>query len=206
MEIWTEVRRWVLTGELSKRSACKEYGLNWRTLEKMLSQVEPRGIRRRPPGRPPVAQGRPRPPRHLARRGRTRRLDGHRPHGATDDFGYNAVTDVVHVRDLHATMLHLLGIDHARFTVQFQGLDLKLTGVEPAKPVPWDDQWHTVKLVRDVASGRIAVYFDDLETPLMETTDTTFTAGRIGIGSFDDMNDFTNVTVRGRKAEAGPGK
>lgn len=56
-------------------------------------------------------------------------------HGATDDFGYNAVTDVVHVRDLHATMLHLLGIDHARFTVEFQGLDSKLTGVEPAKPV-----------------------------------------------------------------------
>ncbi|MFM7290129.1 MAG: DUF1501 domain-containing protein, partial [Planctomycetia bacterium] len=56
-------------------------------------------------------------------------------HGATDDFGYNAVQDVVHVRDLHATMLHLLGIDHARFTVAFQGLDTKLTGVEPAKPV-----------------------------------------------------------------------
>jgi arylsulfatase A-like enzyme len=56
-------------------------------------------------------------------------------HGATDDFGYNAITDVVHVRDLHATMLHLLGIDHARFTVEFQGLDTKLTGVEPAKPV-----------------------------------------------------------------------
>jgi len=56
-------------------------------------------------------------------------------HGATDDFGYNAVHDVVHVRDLHATMLHLLGIDHARFTVAFQGLDTKLTGVEPAAPV-----------------------------------------------------------------------
>jgi hypothetical protein len=38
MEIWTEVRRRVLTGELSKRAACKEYGLNWRTLEKMLSR------------------------------------------------------------------------------------------------------------------------------------------------------------------------
>ena len=56
-------------------------------------------------------------------------------HGETDDFGYNAVTDVVHVRDLHATMLYLLGIDHARFTVEFQGLDSKLTGVEPAVPV-----------------------------------------------------------------------
>jgi hypothetical protein len=56
-------------------------------------------------------------------------------HGATDDFGYNAITDVVHVRDLHATMLHLLGIDHARFTFPYQGLDSKLTGVEPASPV-----------------------------------------------------------------------
>ena len=56
-------------------------------------------------------------------------------HGATDDFGYHAVTDVVHVRDLHATMLHLLGIDHARFSVPYQGLDARLTGVEPARPV-----------------------------------------------------------------------
>jgi hypothetical protein len=56
-------------------------------------------------------------------------------HGATDDFGYNAVQDVVHVRDLHATMLSLLGIDHARLTFPFQGLDSKLTGVEAAAVV-----------------------------------------------------------------------
>jgi hypothetical protein len=56
-------------------------------------------------------------------------------HGATDDFGYNAITDIVNVRDLHATMLHLLGIDHMRFTFPYQGLDSKLTGVEPAQPV-----------------------------------------------------------------------
>ena len=72
------------------------------------------------------------------------------------------------------------------------------------KPVPWDDQWHTVKLVRDTATGRITVYFDDLATPLMETTDKTFTSGRVGIGSFDDMNDFTAVKVSGRKTEAKP--
>lgn len=56
-------------------------------------------------------------------------------HGATDDLGYNAIEDKVHVRDLHATMLHLLGIDHRRFSVKFQGLDTKLTGVEPAQVV-----------------------------------------------------------------------
>ena len=55
--------------------------------------------------------------------------------GETDELGYNAVKDVVHVRDLHATMLHLLGIDHSKFTVKFQGLDAKLTGVEPASVV-----------------------------------------------------------------------
>ena len=56
-------------------------------------------------------------------------------HGSTDDFGYNIASDVVHVRDLHATLLHCLGIDHARFTVRFQGLDDRLTGVEHARVV-----------------------------------------------------------------------
>ena len=52
--------------------------------------------------------------------------------GATDELGYNAVENVTHVRDLHATMLHLLGIDHRRLSVKFQGLDARLTGVEDA--------------------------------------------------------------------------
>jgi len=56
-------------------------------------------------------------------------------HGATDELGYAAERDIVHVRDLHATLLHQFGIDHARFSTKFQGLDYKLTGVEPAKAV-----------------------------------------------------------------------
>jgi hypothetical protein len=51
-------------------------------------------------------------------------------YGATDELGYAAVENVVTVHDLHATMLHLLGIDHDRFSVKFQGLDAKLSGVE----------------------------------------------------------------------------
>ena len=50
-------------------------------------------------------------------------------HGATDELGYNAVEDVVHVHDLHATMLHLLGVDHKRLTYKFQGRDFRLTDV-----------------------------------------------------------------------------
>ena len=54
-------------------------------------------------------------------------------YGSTDELGYNAVQNVVHVRDLHATMLHLLGIDHQRFSVRYQGLNMRLTGVEEAR-------------------------------------------------------------------------
>jgi len=56
-------------------------------------------------------------------------------YGKTDELGYRSVENIVNVRDLHATMLHLFGIDHDRFTKKFQGLDLKLTGVEPSRVV-----------------------------------------------------------------------
>jgi hypothetical protein len=56
-------------------------------------------------------------------------------YGATDDLGYASVENVVTMHDLHATMLRLCGIDHERFTVKFQGLDARLTGVEPARAV-----------------------------------------------------------------------
>ena len=56
-------------------------------------------------------------------------------HGETDDFSYNIVKDPVPIRDFHATVLHLLGFDHERFTYKYQGLDQKLTGVEPCRVV-----------------------------------------------------------------------
>jgi len=56
-------------------------------------------------------------------------------YGATDDFSYNITENPVHVHDLNATILHCLGIDHSRFTHKFQGLDARLTGVEPAKVI-----------------------------------------------------------------------
>jgi hypothetical protein len=58
-------------------------------------------------------------------------------YGHTDELGYRYLADgqEIHVRDLHATMLHLCGLDHARLTYKFQGLDVKLTGVEPARVI-----------------------------------------------------------------------
>jgi hypothetical protein len=56
-------------------------------------------------------------------------------YGNTDELGYRSVENVVSMHDLHATLLHLCGINHERFTVKFQGLDAKLTGVEPSRVV-----------------------------------------------------------------------
>jgi uncharacterized protein (DUF1501 family) len=56
-------------------------------------------------------------------------------YGETDDFSYNIVKDPVHIRDFHATVLHLLGIQHDRFTFKSQGLDMRLTGVEESRVV-----------------------------------------------------------------------
>jgi hypothetical protein len=55
--------------------------------------------------------------------------------GATDDMGFNIVENEVHVADLHATILHQLGIDHERLTYRAAGLDFRLTGVEPSRVV-----------------------------------------------------------------------
>lgn len=56
-------------------------------------------------------------------------------YGETDDFSYNVVADPVSVHDLHATLLHQLGVDHRRLVFPFQGLDQRLTGVEEASVV-----------------------------------------------------------------------
>jgi uncharacterized protein (DUF1501 family) len=62
-------------------------------------------------------------------------IRGGTTYGATDELGYRSEQNVVTLHDLHATMLHLCGIDHQRFTFRFQGLDARLTGVEPSRVI-----------------------------------------------------------------------
>lgn len=62
-------------------------------------------------------------------------VKGGTTYGETDDFSYNIVKDGVHLNDLNATILHLMGINHSAFSYKFQGLDQRLTGVEEAKVV-----------------------------------------------------------------------
>ena len=71
----------------------------------------------------------------------------------------------------------------------------RLALTKNTRETPWDDQWHDVKLTRDVSTGEIAVYFDDMKEPHMRVKDDTFRSGRIGIGSFDDLNAFDNVVL-----------
>ncbi len=88
-------------------------------------------------GRTPMAQGSGRD-HHINAFSLWMAGGGVRPgmvYGATDELGYRSVENAVSVHDLHATLLHLFGIDHQRFTEKFQGLDLKLTGVEPSRVV-----------------------------------------------------------------------
>jgi len=88
-------------------------------------------------GRTPMAQGNGRD-HHLAGFTMWFAGGGFKPgfsYGATDEFGYHAVENRVSVHDVHATLLYLMGIDHARFSVKFQGLDSRLTGVEGAQVV-----------------------------------------------------------------------
>jgi hypothetical protein len=88
-------------------------------------------------GRTPMAQGNGRD-HHLAGFTMWMAGGGFKPgfsYGATDELGYHAVENRVSVHDLHATLLYQLGIDHERFSAKFQGLDSKLTGVEPCRVV-----------------------------------------------------------------------
>jgi hypothetical protein len=72
---------------------------------------------------------------------------------------------------------------------------------------PWDDDWHHVRIVHKTSTGQIAVYFDDLSSPVMTAIDQTFSSGLVGLGSFDDTADWAEFRLRGvvsKKQEINP--
>ncbi len=64
-------------------------------------------------------------------------LKGGLTYGETDEIGWSIAQDPVHINDLHATMLHLFGLDHLRLTHRFQGRDYRLTDVAGTVVKPW---------------------------------------------------------------------
>jgi hypothetical protein len=67
------------------------------------------------------------------------------------------------------------------------------------KGVNWTEGWHQIRVMRTASDGKIAVYFDDLEKPVMTATNKTFGPGKLGLGSFDDTADFDDVVLSGVK-------
>jgi len=65
---------------------------------------------------------------------------------------------------------------------------------------PWKPgRWHRLKVVHDTTTGSIAVYFDDMEKPVLTAKDKTLDHGWIGLGSFDDLGEFKNLEIRGER-------
>jgi len=87
--------------------------------------------------------------------------------------------------------------DHANQIFIVNGADRKKISTKTSAGTDWTDNWHTLRLVRQVGDGAIAVYFDDLKTPVMTATDKTFAWGRVGVGSFDDAGNWMDIKLRG---------
>lgn len=63
----------------------------------------------------------------------------------------------------------------------------------------WDSRWHHVRIVRRVETGEIAIYFDNMEQPIMTATDKSFLWGQVGVGTFDDTSDWDDIQLHGVK-------
>jgi hypothetical protein len=81
------------------------------------------------------------------------------------------------------------------------GAPRKMITENKSPGVPWDETWHNVKVVRRTSDGKIEVYFDDMEKPMMTATDKTFLWGQVGLGSFDDHGNWDDFKLYGVKVE-----
>ena len=110
-------------------------------------------------------------------------------------FGYQDAANFYYVHlgkqaDDHANQIFIVN-DKPRTKISITSTD----GTD------WDDEWHHVRIVRDVESGKIEVYFDDMKKPVMTAENKEFTWGRVGLGSFDDTADFDDFRLAGEKVK-----
>jgi hypothetical protein len=105
-------------------------------------------------------------------------------------FGYRSTTEFYYV--------HLAAKTDAVHTGIFlvNNADRKRLDDGKATPRLMDQAWHRVRVERDTTSGAIRVFFDRDTTPMLTAVDRTLTAGRVGVGSFDETGEFNNLEVR----------
>ncbi len=110
-------------------------------------------------------------------------------------FGYQDPAHFYYVHlgkktDDHANQIFIVN-DAARVKIS----------TETTPGTDWDDEWHKLRIKRDVKSGSIEIYYDDMQKPVMRAVDKTFTWGRVGVGSFDDIGDWDDVKLYGEKVQ-----
>ena len=120
------------------------------------------------------------------------------------DYGHRDVCLFLGYQDpAHFYYVHLgkKTDDHANQVFIVDGKPRTKISHKTTSGTNWDDQWHTVRIVRQTKTGLIAVYFDNLRNPIMLAQDKTFLRGRIGVGSFDDTGDWDNLRLRGIRVQ-----
>ena len=120
----------------------------------------------------------------------------------TRDYGHRSMCLFFGYQDsAHFYYVHLgqEADDHANQIFIVNGAPRTKISTKTTTGTPWDDQWHQVRITRHVDSGSIAVYWDDMEHPIMTATDTTFAWGQVGLGSFDDTGDWDQFKLFGVK-------
>lgn len=115
------------------------------------------------------------------------------------EYGHRDLVLIFGFRDPgHYYYVHLATApdDNAHNVFVVDGADRRRVAAVPASGIDWGERvWHLIRIERTLADGAIRVYFDDLQTPVIEATDATHGWGRLGFGSFDDTGRFTNVLV-----------
>ena len=121
------------------------------------------------------------------------------------DYGHRDSVIVFGYQDpAHFYYVHLANKadDHANQVFIVNNAARQKISLTTTAGTKWDDQWHTLRVVRKVAAGTIEIYFDDMAKPVMTATDDTFKFGQLGIGSFDDTNDWDDIELRGIEVQA----
>jgi hypothetical protein len=126
-----------------------------------------------------------------------------RVRSTTRDYNHRDVCLIFNYQDpSHFYYVHLgkAADPHAHSIFLVDGKPRVSIAEKRTEGTPWTDAWHKVKITRRTADGLIAVYFDDMTTPIMTTHDKTFLSGRVGVGTFDDTGRFDAIEVRGTPA------
>ena len=120
------------------------------------------------------------------------------------DYGHRDAVIVFGYQDpAHFYYVHLgkQADDHANQIFIVNDAARTKISVTSTSGTNWDDNWHTVRVVRKPADGTIEIYYDDMTKPVMTAKDKTFASGQIGVGTFDDTSDWDDIVVRGKAVE-----